>query len=706
MRIDFSHPRSGFITYPPLPATHYLCPVGFLYPLFLLAAASLAIPVLIHLFNLRRYKTVLFPATRFLKNIQLRSRRQSQVRYKLLLALRLLFLAVLILAFAQPFFQGNKSRNASANLQVIYLDNSPSMGIKKGVRSLFELARDAARKQVQSAPTGTRFLLLNNDKTTAYQPQPADKVLASIAAMELSPAGKSNAQLLAGVQSLLQSETNAGADVFYYSDFQRNAFTAHPDAALLKGITFHGVAVQAPQPTNIFIDTAWLASPVLQTGQPVQLMVRSRLTGTPPADVPVLQLSINGQVKSAASLKFTNNVSTDTISFSVNDAGWQRMQLSVNDAGLRFDDTFRISARSAPALSVLVLNEGAGNPYIQAAFRSYSGFRVMEESVATAPADWKNYNLIIFNGITHLDEAILRHLGEALQAGQSIAVFPGKTRNVEGLNAALRAAGDIRIAGFDTASQAATTLQQGSDLVKDLFEQLPPNVQLPVASWHYTIQSGLNANGQSVLSFRNGDPFLAKYTPAKGTLYLLATSADPESGNFPSSYFFVPFLYQMAMQSRGGDVYALTAGAGQAAYLPLSNTGDRNMIHLYGAGNMDAIPPQRPSAGGVEVFVDAAVQQPGFYKLAAGSGDSAVVALNAPRTESILETWDLAALKRDWNGKDATWQSAEQFNQSAASGQTGSFPLWKVCIILALLLLAVETWLLARNQASPTIATS
>lgn len=695
----------NYITKSPNPPFPYICAVGFLYPLFLIAAASLAIPVLIHLFNLRRYKTVLFPHTRFLKNIQLRSRRQSQVRYKLLLALRLLFLLALILAFAQPFFSGNKRAGANRNLQVLYLDNSPSMSLKKGARSLLDIGRDAARRQVQRAASGTRFLLLSNGQPSSWQPQPAEKILNEIAVLEASPSGKSNAQVLATVQSLLQSENAPGADLYYYSDFQRNAFIARPDAGLLRNITFHGIAIQAQSASNVLIDTAYMATPLLQTGQPAQVIVRSRLTGKAPDNEPVLQLSINGQVKSAASLKFSNNVSNDTLSFSVNGAGWQRMQLTVNDAGLRFDDTFRISARSAPSLSVLVLNEGGGNPYIQAAFRSYSGFRVMEEAATAAPADWKDYNLVIFNGITRMDDALAKHMGTALQSGQSVVLFPGRTANTAALNAALRYAGDIRLAGVDTAVQAASTLQQGADLVKDLFEQVPPNVQLPTASWHYIIQSGLTANGQSVLSFRNGDPFLVKFTPAKGAFYLLATGADPQSGNFPSSYFFVPFLYQMAMQSRGGDVYALTTGAQQAAYLPLANTGDRNIVHLYGKDGLDAIPPQRPSAGGVEVFVDAAVQQPEFYRLAAGSGDSAVVALNAPRTESAPEAWDLSVLKRDWAGKDATWQSAD-LKETAATAQSGAFPLWKLCIILALLLLAAETWLLIRPQALPTVATS
>lgn len=679
--------------------------MGFLYPLFFLAAASLAIPVLIHLFNLRRYKTVLFPHTRFLKNIQLRSRKQSQIRYKWLLALRLLFLLILILAFAQPFFVGITTRDANKNLQVIYVDNSPSMSLKKGARSLLDIAREGARKQVEQASPGTRFLLLSNDKPIAWQPQPPDKILQEIANLAPSPTSKNNTQILATIQSILQTENAPAADLYYYSDFQQNAFTAHPDASLIKDISFHGISLQGPQPSNVFIDTALLTSPVVQTGQPVKLVVKSRLTGKAPVDAPVIQLSVDGQVKSAVTLNFQNGSSTDTLSFTVNDAGWQRMQLTVNDAGLRFDDTFRISARSAPSLSILVLNEETGNPYIQAAFRSYSGFRVMEASINATPPDWRNYNLVIFNGITRLDEKVALQMSTALQAGQTIALFPGKTRNYEPLNDALKYTGDIRITGFDTTMQVATSLQQGSELVKDLFEQIPPNVQLPTAAWHYQIQGGLTANAQSILSFRNGDPFLAKYRPSKGALYILATGADGESGNFLSSYFFVPFLYKMALQSSGGDVYALTSGAQQTAYLPLANTGDRNMVHLYGADGLDAIPPQKAVAGGVAVFVDAAVNQPGFYRLAAASGDSAVVALNASRKESILEFWDMAALKREWSGKDASWQFGEEITNPGNASRQGAFPLWKLCIILALLLLTAETWMLTRPQASSTIAT-
>ena len=678
--------------------------MSFLYPLFLIAGLSLAIPVLIHLFNLRRYKTVFFPHTRFLKNIQLQSQKQSQLRYKWLLAARLLFLAMLILAFAQPFFNDSSKTGTANRTQVIYIDNSYSMSVKKGARSLLDIAKDAARKQIQNGPVGTRYVVLTNDKPVSYKPIPADKALTAIAAVDFSASGKGSNQVFATTQSVIQGEAMPAADLYYYSDFQENSFAANKDVNLTKNITFHGVPVQAEAIQNIYIDTVYLDAPVLQTGQNNRLVVRSKKTGELPKETAIIQLSVNGQVKSAATPQFNDkDESIDTLSFQVSDAAWQKISISVNDASLRYDDTFRISARSSSNLSVLVLNEGQANPYIQAAFRSYNGFRLNQQDIGTAPPDLKDYNLIILNGITRLDAGLAQSLNAALQSGKSICIFPGRSRDVSGLNEGLRGLADVRILGVDTASQTASTLQEGSDLVKDIFERVPENVQLPIANWHYIIRAGLSANQQSVLSFRNGDPLLAKYSPAKGQLYICATSADLESGNFPGSYFFVPFLYQMAIQSKGGDVYAVTSGMQQAAYLPLNNAGERNMVHLYAPG-IDAVPPQRPNGAGLDVYIDQAVQQSGFYNLSAAGGDTSVVALNQSRAESQLELWNINSLKSAWKGDDVRWLSTAEVSAKTKTGSWGSFPLWKVCAILALLMLAAETYLLAGGFRKQTVA--
>jgi hypothetical protein len=680
--------------------------VGFLYPLFLIAGLSLAVPLLIHLFNLRRYKTVHFPHTRFLKAIQLRSKRSSEVRYKWLLALRMLFLAVLVLAFAQPLLHQAASGVKTNALQIIYIDNNPAMSLKSGARSGLETAIGTARRQLANAGSDDGFILITNERIHNYEPQPAARVQAELDNIGIAASGKDAAQIFAGVQSLLQSHPGKSADLFYYSNFPQGHFTATPDAAAIRNITLHAVALQPAVRSNLFIDTATLTAPVLQSGQSNALVVKTRQVGKASDQQPVLQLAVNGQVKSAASPVFNAaGESIDTLAFSIDGAGWQQLSLSISDAALRFDDTFRISARSAPGLSVLVLNEDAPSPYILAAFRAYTGFTVRTESVSSAPADWSPYNLVILNGITRVPESVGAQLRASLQNGRSVCLFPARSRDLPAINATLAYAGDIRATGFDTAVQTAATLQSGAEIVRDLFESIPSNVQLPVANWHYSFDAGLSANAQTIIGFRNGDPLLARYSAGRGHLYLAAHSASIEAGNFAASYFFVPFLYQMAAHSRGGDIYALSAGTGQTAFLPTTNSNERNMIHLLGP-NLDAIPPQRSAGGGSEVFVDAVVQTPGFYRLQAPSGDSAIVALNGTRAYSQLQFWDLDGLRAAWPDKNASWQLPGATAAAPDTRGGWQIPLWKVCAILALILLAAESYMLMSRRAAPSTATS
>ncbi len=616
--------------------------------------------------------------------------------------MRMLFLAALVLAFAQPFFFKNNKAATANKLQIIYLDNSYSMSVKKGARTLLDIAKEAARKQVQQARPGTRFVLLTNDKPVSYRAQPADKVYGEINATEPGAASKTVNQVMVLAQNMLQNEGSGAADIYYYSDFQQSAFPVQPDKELMKNITFYGLPVQTSDAADISIDTAYLTTPVLQTGKSNYLVVHTHVTGTPPKERPVLNLSINGQVKSAASLNFSDHKDNyDTLGFQVNDANWQAIELTVNDAAVRFDDTFRITARSAPNLSVLVINEGQPNPFIQAAFRSYNGFRMNQVDVATAPKEWKQYNLVILNGITRLNETLGKTLNDALQGGQSICVFPGRTNNLQAINDGLKQAGDIAFTAVDTAVQTASSLQEGSALVKDLFEKVPENVQLPVANWHYVIRPGINANEQSVLSFRNGDPFFARFTPSKGQLYICATSADLQSGNFPGSYFFTPFLYEMAMQSGSSSIYAISAGSQQAVYLPAGNMTERSTVHIYGKG-LDVIPPQRPDGAGLDVFTDQSLQQPGFYDLSAPGGDTTRIALNQDKHESQLDYRDIGALKSEWKGDNIKWLSISDTGV-IAKADADSFPLWKVCVILALIMLAAESYLLVRNNRSTAL---
>ena len=82
----------------------------FLSPLFLIGLAAVAIPVVVHLFNFRRYKKVYFSNVELLQHLQTETRKQSRLKQWLVLALRIGCIIFIVLAFAQPIIPTDKSK--------------------------------------------------------------------------------------------------------------------------------------------------------------------------------------------------------------------------------------------------------------------------------------------------------------------------------------------------------------------------------------------------------------------------------------------------------------------------------------------------------------------------------------------------------------------------------------------------------------------
>ena len=102
----------------------------FLFPTFLWGLLAVSVPLIIHLFNFRRTKKVFFTNVAFLKAVETQTSAVRRIKQWLILASRILFLAFLVLAFAQPFLPAkNASKNSTSGLGVnsLYLDNSLSM---------------------------------------------------------------------------------------------------------------------------------------------------------------------------------------------------------------------------------------------------------------------------------------------------------------------------------------------------------------------------------------------------------------------------------------------------------------------------------------------------------------------------------------------------------------------------------------------------
>ncbi|HEX8018477.1 BatA domain-containing protein, partial [Mucilaginibacter sp.] len=142
----------------------------FLYPAFLFALLSLAIPVVIHLFNFRKYKKVYFSNVQFLKEVQEQQASRRNLKERLILASRLLALLFLVLAFARPYIPGTNNANAGKQQIIsVFVDNSYSMETLNREGSLLDEAKRRAKEIASAYNINDRFQLLTQDFEGKHQ---------------------------------------------------------------------------------------------------------------------------------------------------------------------------------------------------------------------------------------------------------------------------------------------------------------------------------------------------------------------------------------------------------------------------------------------------------------------------------------------------------------------------------------------------------
>jgi hypothetical protein len=133
--------------------------MGLLAPLFLVGLVGLAVPILVHLTERQRRNVVDFPSLMFLRKIPFRSTQRRRIHHWSLLSIRALALALLVAAFARPFFESTEVAIGSTlgpREVVVVLDHSYSMGY--GDR--WERAKTRAREVFQGLDASDRASLI------------------------------------------------------------------------------------------------------------------------------------------------------------------------------------------------------------------------------------------------------------------------------------------------------------------------------------------------------------------------------------------------------------------------------------------------------------------------------------------------------------------------------------------------------------------
>ncbi len=606
----------------------------FLYPNMLWGLFALLIPILIHLFNFRRHKLVYFSNTAVLRNIQQENAKTRKLKYLVTLLLRCLFIAALVLAFAFPY-QPEKQLNvnASDNLIGIYIDNSMSMKGQSQRTTLIEDARQSARDLIHKLNPSNRYLLMTNSFEIQNEyPMNQEEMLDQLDRMNTDGAPVPMGEVMDRFEMLAKQHGFSTSTLFVYSDFQENTF----DLTAAKADTTMQVVVVPMLPeftSNIYIDSVWLASPIVQVGLTNDLMVRVVNQGDKEVKGLPVNFTMNGTMAASTTVDLEKNGSAEIgMQFVVENNGEQRCSVSLMDHPITFDDAYDFVISVKPSLSVIEL--GAESSACSLLFDDDEQFKyaLMEPSRFDLGAI-AQAQLLIVNETAVMNETLQQTLLDAVSEGASLMVFPSVDDPKS--NRYLYGKLGLTLMEADTNSTSVEDLALQHAFFSDMILDLPQHPDLPKVKQHIRLKT--NGLSTPLLTMQNADPLLMMETVGKGQAFVMATALNPIWSDLADNAIFVPMMVKMAFMGGKMDKMSFTIGMDKMLVLSdLNLEGDRRFLFSNAERTFELMPASEVRNGKVYLYLNDNLPESGFYDLLVNDTLNRVTAWNESRIESKM----------------------------------------------------------------------
>ena len=671
----------------------------FLYPNMLWGLFALLIPILIHLFNFRRHKLVYFSNTAVLRSIQQENAKTRKLKYLVTLLLRCLFIAALVLAFAFPYKPEKQLNvNAENNLVGIYIDNSMSMKGQSQRTTMLEDARQSARDLVHKLSPSSRYLLMTNSFEIQNEyPMNQEEMLDQLDRMNADGPPAPMGEVIDRFEMLGKQHGFETSTLFVYSDFQSNTF----DLSAAKPDTTMQVVVVPMVPefkTNLYIDSVWLASPIVQVGLTNDLMVRVVDQGDKEVKGLPINFAMNGNMAASTTVDLEKNGTAElTMQFVVERNGEQQCSVSLMDHPITFDDSYNFVLSVKPSLSVVELGTDKSNCAM--IFEDDEQFRytLMEPSRFDLGAIGQA-QLLIVNETAKLNETLQQTLLDAVAEGASLMVFPSVDNPKN--NAYLYRKLGLTLIEADTNTTAVEDLALQHEFFSDMILDMPQHPDLPKVKRHIRLRS--NGIPTPLLTLKNSDPLLLSETVGKGQTFVMATGLSPKWSDFADNALFVPTMVKAAFM--GGKMGRLSYTIGTDKMLVLNDMGlegDRRFLFANEDRSFELMPASEVRNGKVYLYLNDNLPTAGFYDLLVNDTVNRVTAWNESRVESKMVFADRDDIEPQF--KKAGFNVAAVFDTSdfatadlveAMAHQSSQWKLFALIALLALLgeILVLRFW--------------
>jgi hypothetical protein len=619
--------------------------MSFLNPYLLFGSLALAVPVLIHLVRREKSEIVPFSSLMFLLKVPKRSIRQQKIKNLLLMALRLLILALLVGAFARPYMTQPAKPAVSANANrgiVMMLDNSYSMRYGNN----FDKLKSEAQKRIDAMRASDRMAIIAfNDNASLLSRPTSDKnqLKAVVDALEPSFSGTKYYEAFSLADRALAEFAGDQKQLIVISDFQRNGWNRSSRESIIgTDVKVETVNLAVQNPNNLGIDSVSVDPSTSFTrtysGRAIARIHNYRKDI--PVDVDVV-VSLND--KEVARKKVTVSANSSALAeFTGFDLqlGFSkgRVHIDSNDP-LKVDDDFLFSLERREKLRVLVVDTGKAKQslYLRQAYTSSPDlpFEVTIIPVSNiTPEEVAKHEVIVVNDVPRLPDKVRDKMDELRRSGQGQLVILGENSDAGWWGSyqkfPVKPSQRIFVAKDRGKPSVALTTY---DRNHSIFKPFEKSTRVVLNSAQFFAYMNMEAKPGAVVlaKYEDGSPVIVESSKDDHGMLVFNSTVDSKWNDLPLKPSFLPLFHEMIRylsrynDTRGwyalGEGIPITGGLESAAAAVIDPKGDRQALGQLTAGQAKFFTPTMP----------------GFHEIRVGP-DTRMVAVNPPSTEGNLDS--------------------------------------------------------------------
>ncbi|MBL4643056.1 MAG: BatA domain-containing protein [Flavobacteriaceae bacterium] len=645
----------------------------FKHPEILYFLGFLLIPVLVHLFQLQRFKKTPFTNVALLQKLVLQTRKSSRLKKWIILTSRLLLFAAIIFAFSQPYSSNQKTELAQHNF--IYLDNSFSINTdgEKGnllQNSIKEIIENTSDKEVYSLLTNTNF----HENISASE-------LKNIL-LKTTPKAK-NRTLEAVFLKIKNHEkqiTNTLGNSILISDFQQDTKNTKTNVTNVTSLISF-IKVRTTKKNNLSIDRLSIDN---QSNSNFLLNVTIKNQGVAIENISIA-LYNDSKVFSKQTFSIEEN-KEKTISFPIQNQKIFKGKISLDYSdAFDFDNHYFFTLN--PAKKINIFSIGKNHNFL-AKIYTKNEFNFSSSSIKNI-----NYNvlekqeLIILNELNEIPNTLVTFLQKHLNENHSLVIIPSQKININSYNSFLKKLKTGTIQHLKRDSLRITNINFKNPFYKDVFSKEIKNFHFPIVKSYYET---IFTQASSLVRFENQKSFISKLYSNHGNVYWSSSSLHKENTNFLSSPLIVPIFYNFGKLSALVPKSSYTINKLNLIDIPIAL--DRNHVLSINSKTSSFIPLQQAYKSKVSLETSEQPNTNGFYEVTYNNKTIHTLAFNYDNSESSLQFLNIKELIKDQENLVYSESVSAVFQGIKEKNKVTWF--WKWFLALAIVSLVFEILIL------------